>query len=99
MVFSSYCCTLHSQIYAMGAGGDHLRRLTNAAFRFDDFAPAWAPDGKSVIFASTRGSKNLCCAQIYIMRPDGSGIRVLVPENSGFLFGPAWQPLPAKSGP
>jgi TolB protein len=99
MLFSSYCCTLHAQIYAMDTGGGHLRRLTNAAFRFDDFAPAWAPDGKSVIFASTRGHQDLCCGQIYTMHPDGSGIRVLVPENAGFLFGPAWQPLPTTNGP
>jgi TolB protein len=99
MLFSSYCCTVHAQIYAMAAGGGHVRRLTNAAFRFDDFGPAWAPDGRSVIFASTRGHRDLCCGQIYTMHPDGSGIRVLVPENAGFLFGPAWQPLSATNGP
>jgi Tol biopolymer transport system component len=97
MLFSSYCCTLHAQIYARDVASGSLRRLTNAAFRFDDFGPAWAPDGKSVIFASTRGHQDLCCGQIYTMHPDGSGIRLLVPENAGFLFGPAWQPLPAKT--
>jgi TolB protein len=98
LLFSSYCCTVHAQIYAMDTGGGHLRRLTNAAFRFDDFGPAWAPDGKSVIFTSTRGHQDLCCGQIYAMRPDGSAIHVLVPEDAGFLFGAAWQPLPPKAG-
>ena len=93
LIFSSYCCTKHAQIWAMNAGGGGLRELTNADFRFDDFSPAWAPNEKSVIFSSTRGHRDACCGQLFTMRPDGSGIHLLVPENAGFIFKLAWQPL------
>ena len=67
-------------------------KLIDGGMAFDS-QPKFSPDGKWIAFISDReGSEN-----IWVMHPDGSGIRVLVPENAGFLFGPAWQSLPAKA--
>jgi Tol biopolymer transport system component len=49
---------------------------------------AWSPDGRSILFASHRDhSDNF--RDIYVMRPDGSGVRRLT-RASGDT--PAWSP-------
>jgi Tol biopolymer transport system component len=65
-----------------------------------DFRPAWSPDSKWIAFSSDRGTKiardgggqwwvHLQLADIYLIRPDGSGLKRLT--NSGnFCGGPRW---------
>jgi len=52
-----------------------------------DFAPAWAPDGSQIAFASERGGGS----SIYVMNPDGSGAKALTDGSSWDSF-PAWAP-------
>ena len=46
----------HSAVYVMDASGGGERRLTDNRSR--DTHPRWAPDGKSILFLSTRGGQS-----------------------------------------
>ena len=63
-----------------------------------DFRPAWSPDGKWIAFSSDRGSslplakdrwEHLQLVDIYLIRPDGSGLR-RISDHGNFCGGPKW---------
>ena len=61
-----------------------------------DFRPAWSPDGKWIAFSSDRDSKRplfgfavLHSAEIFLVHPDGSGLRKLT-QHDAFAGSPSW---------
>jgi TolB protein len=63
-----------------------------------DFRPSWSPDGRWVAFSSDRLSnlpfshgrwEHLQLADIYIVHPDGTGLKQLT-EHGGFCGSPKW---------
>lgn len=63
-----------------------------------DFRPAWSPDGRWIAFSSDRESdfpfshgrwERLQVADVYIVHPDGSGLKRLTPHG-GFCGSPRW---------
>ena len=74
----------------MAVEGGKVTRLTQNSGTNEK--PAWAPNGRYLIFSSTRGGKR----QLWVMQPDGSNPRAVTSERLG-ASDPAWGPLlPAK---
>ncbi len=66
-------------IYLMNADGSGVKRLSRAGTA--DYSPAWSPKGDLIAFAS--GSGKVGGTDLFVMRPDGSGRRLVV-KNGGW---------------
>ncbi|HKB96400.1 MAG TPA: hypothetical protein VKB94_06085 [Rhizomicrobium sp.] len=64
-----------------------------------DFRPAWSPDGQWIAFSSDRDSnlpdakgrwERLHIASIYVVHPDGSGLKRLTARDGNFCGSPKW---------
>ncbi len=77
---------LLGDLYTIPIDGGHATPLTRG-MPFDAM-PRWSPDGRSVAFISDRdGGDNL-----WVVSPDGSGLRKLTAEVDHALSSPAWTP-------
>ena len=72
------------QIYVMGAGGGAAQRISFGEGRYS--TPVWSPKGDLIAFTKQKGG----LFAIGVMKPDGSGERIL---TEGFHNeGPTWAP-------
>jgi len=76
------------QVYVMEYDGSNQRSLTKLD---GGVSPAWSPDGKHIVFSSTREGNS----DIYIMDTDGSNVKRLTNEV-GYCDYPAWSPDGSK---
>ena len=76
----------NAEIYVMDANGDNPRRLTNNSD--DDWDPSWSPDGKRIVFCSSRDGP---IPEIYVMNADGKNQRNLS-NNPKADRSPSWSP-------
>jgi Tol biopolymer transport system component/tRNA A-37 threonylcarbamoyl transferase component Bud32 len=70
-------------LYVIDAGGAGLRRITEG--EATDVDPSWSPDGEWIAFHRNCG--------LWLVRPDGTGARELLPESDDFCVGStSWSP-------
>jgi TolB protein len=72
-------------MYIVDIDGPHLVDLSSVG---EGWQVDWSPDGRSILFTSHRDHPDNY-TDIYVMRPDGSGVRRLT-HNRGYT--PAWSP-------
>jgi TolB protein len=73
-------------IFVARADGSARRRITPWALDAGD-DPDWSPDGKLILFHSQEGG--LAQGQLYVIRPDGKGMRQLTHAKEGTWIGSA----------
>lgn len=85
-----------ADIWVLELATRKLRNITSHAA--GDFRPSWSPDGQWIAFSSDRDSQKpkqrfvtLHSTEIYLVRPDGSGLRRLTQAQS-FAGSPSWSP-------
>jgi TolB protein len=85
-----------ADLYTMDLGSRAAKQLTSGTA--GDFRPSWSPDGQWIAFASDRTStfpfshgrwERLQIAEVYVIHPDGSGLKQLTPHGD-FCGSPKW---------
>jgi Tol biopolymer transport system component len=81
-------------LWVMHADGSHRRQLTHSGAG-SDFDPSWSPDGRRIVFRTSRGRHlpdpaGLGLDGIFVVNADGSGQTPIHPRTGG-LF-PDWSP-------
>ena len=86
-----------TDIYILDLATRKVRNLTNAPG--GDFRPSWSPDGQWIAFTSDRGTgfphaegrwEHLHTLSVYLIRPDGTGLRKLTDDPAMTLGSPKW---------
>jgi Tol biopolymer transport system component len=73
-----------SELFIMDRDGSNVRRLTDHPAQ--DVQPRWSPRGDRITFVSTRPGTG----QIFLIDPDGTGLRLLTMDGTNQL--PTWSP-------
>ncbi len=96
IVFVSTRASGRANLWTLNLRTRKAKPLTTG--RGGDFRPSWSPDGKWIAFSSDRGStlpmakgrwEHLQLADIYLIHPDGSGLRQLT-QPGNFCGSPKW---------
>jgi TolB protein len=96
LVFISTRDSGFSNVWTLDLATKRARALTND--HDGNYRPSWSPDGRWIAFASSRGTtltfahgrwEHLQFADIYIVRPDGTGARQ-IGDHGAFCGSPKW---------
>jgi TolB protein len=81
-------------IFVATANGGHPRAITPRRIRAS--RPRWSPDGKLILFYTTDKDdlKPGISANLYVIRPDGTGLRALTHDTGGMVqnYEASWSP-------
>lgn len=77
-------------VFVVNSDGTGLIQLTHPGGIADDIQPAWSPDGRQIAFVRFGENGNAFdpSLPLYVIRSDGSGLRLLTSDGER----PAWSP-------
>ena len=90
-----YVCHLSGygqKLCRISPDGKQRFRLTSGPPSEIDDSPSWAPDGRHLVFSSTRGKGIKKRSHIYMIQYDGTGLEQLT-KGGIHHSSPAWSPL------
>jgi Tol biopolymer transport system component len=73
---------LKRALFVASGDGSHSRRITPWSLNGGD-NPDWAPNGKLIVFRSHEENEGGAQSQIYVVRPDGTGLRAITRFQPG----------------
>jgi TolB protein len=80
-------------IYTVAADGTDLVRVTTPPFPSTDTGPSYSPAGDRIVFESSRAYPDGCCASLFIVGADGTGLTAVpLPWDA---YEPSWGTAPA----
>ena len=78
------------------AGGAEVPVTTGAAGPasglYGDFYPAWSRDGQWIAFGSSRGDPQYGLYDLWVVRPDGTGLKQVTAQGAPDTGWPSWAP-------
>jgi Tol biopolymer transport system component len=92
--------SLRTEVFRINADGSDLTDLTQNTGL--DAQPSWSQDGNWIAFTSTRRWEDkVGVSGIFVMRPDGTDVRMLTNEpplidGGSDANNPVWRPEPIK---
>lgn len=91
IVFTDNCCRAQSNIWTVRPDGSDLVELTHFPTGFQGGFARYSPDGRKIVLIANLRYPDDCCADLYVMNADGSGLHSIV-TNQPHLFFADWGP-------
>jgi len=80
LAYANYCDVDFSELFVIGRNGRGRRKLVRADWQIK---PRWSPDGRTILFGFNPRPQTRYGWFLYVVRPDGSGLRRL-PNSSTY---------------
>jgi TolB protein len=88
-----------ANVFVINPNGTNMKALTrDKGGRVNSFRPSWSPDGKKLVIARAVPKGKQGRLDLYIINPDGSGLRRLTSNKVAFAATPDWGP-PTPAAP
>lgn len=89
-----------ANIYTINPDGTNMEALTrDKGGRVNSFRPSWAPDGRKLVIARAVPKGDQGRLDLYLINPDGSGLRRLTSKKVAFAATPDWGPAAPTGAP
>jgi Tol biopolymer transport system component len=95
VTFSSNSQRTGSSVFTMRPSGTGLRRITPSIYPHNDLQSVYAPRGNRLVFVGDHNYPDICCNDLFAVRPNGGGEQIIATGLSDAgIVDPAWGSAP-----